>query len=251
MCVILATGCKKDNNEPAKTYVITEFGDTSGSFTSLYTYDADGNLTRIENNSSAINLTYYNGKLTKRVSTSGASVDNIDSVFYDGSNRIIRVVTYDGTATTKEKTTNLTYNADNTVNSATVNYESSLTPDELFDFTYVGGKLTERTKKVDELGVYKQESKVEFLAQDGKVNPFSKLYQKYLVDIVQAFVYYITLPGNVTSVKITMYDTATGNVTSTSSVSITYDYNADSLPTAIHETSGGSTGAYYIKYKEL
>ena len=249
--LIAATGCKKDNPAPEKTYLVSEFGDTTGAFSVQFTYDNEGHLTRIENPTSTINISYNNGKVVKRLSTTGGSVTGIDSVFYDGNNRIATVIGYDGTATIKQQTTSFTYNGDNTVNSATVDYENAATDDELFDFTYSGGKLTQRTKSVKILGTYKLANKVEFLAYDDKVNPFAKVFRSCLLDVIEAFIYFSAYPNNATSVKSTMYDTGTGNVTSVSSVSETYDYGSNNLPIMFHETSGGTTVAYYLHYIEL
>ncbi len=249
--LMVATGCKKDTAAPAKTYLVSEFGDTAGMFSVQFTYDNQGNLTRIENPTSTINVSYNNGKVVKRLSTTGGSVTSVDSVFYDGSNRIATVISYDGTATNKQKTTGFTYNADNTVNSATVDYENSATDDELFDFTYSGGKLTQRIKSVKILGNYKLANKVEFLAYDDKVNPFAKVYRSCLLDVIEAFIYFSAYPNNATSVKSTIYDTGSGNVTSVTSVSESYDYDSNNLPVMFHETSGGTTVAYYLHYVEL
>lgn len=249
--LIAATGCKKDNPAPAKTYLVSEFGDTTGAFSMQFTYDNEGKLTRIESPTSTINVSYSNGKAVKRVGSSGGSISSVDSLFYDGSNRIAAVVNYDGTATNKQKTTVFTYNGDNTINSATVDYENIATDDELFDFTYSGGKLTQRTKSVKILGTYKLATKVEFLAYDDKENPFAKVYRSCLIDIIEAFIYFSAYPNNATSVKSTMYDTGTGNVTSVSSVSESYDYNSNNLPVMLHESSGGSSGTYYVHYIEL
>jgi hypothetical protein len=186
--------------------------------------------------------------LIYRTYTTGGTVSR-DSFFYDGSDRIIRVVKYDNLGA-KDRTTVFTFNGDNTHNSATVDYESGLMSDELFDFVYVGGQLRERSKSLMELGTYRLKTKLEYLAYDDKTNPFASVYNSVLMDIIEAFPFYSAYPNNTTSVKQTEYDLLTGNPTGITSISLTYTYNEDNLPVMFSVTDGSATNVYELQYAE-
>ncbi len=247
LLIALSPGCKK--NAAAKNYVVTQLGDSSQA--TNFTYDAQGKLTRLYGPSFSLDL-YYNGdKVVRRVSTSSGTINAVDSVFYDASDRIFKVVEYDQPANTKSKTTIFAFNADNTINTASVDYTNPATDDELFEFTYADGKVTQRTKSVNIGGNYKLASKLEFTAYDSHVNPLSAMYRKYLIDIVEAFIYFSAYPNNFTIAKVTFYDTNNGSVTGVTPATATYTYNSDNLPVRMDITEGSTTGSLTYTYTAL
>ncbi len=243
-------GCKK-KDEPVKNFGLTSITDTTGVALSNFSYGADGKLVKLFTTANSTDLYYSGDKLIRRTYTDGATLKEIDSVYYDAQGRIFKVVNWDAVANTKSKTTVFVFNVDNTINSTTVNYESALKEDELYEFTYSGGKLTERIKSVFTGGSYKLSQKFEFQGYDDKASPFSKIYRPYLTDILNAFVFFVAYPNNITLGKYTTYDTGTGLVTGVTPVTATYTYNTDNLPTRMDITEGGAIGSYLITYQEL
>lgn len=244
--IAVSTGCKK--NQPAKTFLITQLGNSTN--TTNYTYDAQGKLTRLYGPTSSIDLFYSGDKLIRRTSTLSGSLNEIDSVYYDASGRIFSVVAYEQPANTKTKTTVFAFNADNTVNTATVHYENPATDDVLFEFTYTDGKLAQRTKSLKIGGNYKLANKLEYTAYDTRVNPLASFFRKYLSDVVEAFIYYSAYPNNFTIAKSTDYDTTTGAVTNVTPVTATYTYNSDNLPAKMYITEGSATDSLTYQYTQ-
>ena len=244
---MLATACKKDET-PAKTYYLTALADSSGTDLATFEYDADNKLIRFgEGSNSGYNF-YYNGsKLTVRTYTGSGTVNNVDSFFYDASNRMVRVENYDG-SNTKIGTVTFAYNGDNTLNSATIDYVDPLTNDYLFEYTYNGENVAKRKASEKVLGVYKIKNEIEYLGLDNRKNPFESIYKKYLFDQFGLFYFVWSGPHNPTSGKQTDYDVATGNVTSLASISSSYEYNGDDIPTKAIHTQGATTSIYTFKY---
>ncbi len=248
LCAFVLTtvisSCKKDAVK--KTFLITSFNDSTT--TLAFTYDVQGNVTRLVNNGYTIDFFYNNNKLVKRTKASSGTNEGVDSAYYNGSGQLYKTVSFDNT-NTKTQTTQITYNGDNTVNTVTVDYESA-TADELYEFTYSGGKLVQRNKSAKDGAVYKLANKIEFLGYDDKANPLRPLYEKSLIDIQEAFAYFISYPNNFTSVKSTSYDT-NGLVTNVYSASASYTYNADGLPVTATFTEGSTTSTYTLTYTEF
>ena len=248
--LMAGVGCKKDN-APAKVFVLSTYGDTTGTNLDNFTYDANGRPSKLYSATYSTDLYYSGDKLVRRTSSQGGAVTEIDSIYYDAQGRIFKAVNWDAAAATKTKTTVFIFNADNTINSATVDYESASTDDELYEFTYSGSQVTERRISVFTGGVYKLKNKFEYQTYDGKANPFAAVYRPYLVDILQAFVFFTAYPNNLTMGKQTTYDLVSGSVTGITPVTITYTYNSDALPTRMDITQGGSTGVIVMTYQEL
>jgi hypothetical protein len=246
-----ATSCKKDKDDP-KNFAISTFADSTGSFSYQVTYDQTGKAVKYFSTTSADGYDFYysDNRLIYRTYTNAGTIEGTDSFFYDGSNRISRVVNYNALGG-KVKTTLFTFNGDNTHNSATVDYTDPLMSDELFDFVYAGGQLKERRKLVLDAGTYKLKYKLEYLGYDDKTNPFTNLYRNVLVDAIEAFVYFSAYPNNVTSAKLTNYDLLTGLVSGVNSATISHIYNSDGLPIKLYVTEGGTSGVYQIQYTEL
>lgn len=245
--LVLATGCKKDE-EPTKTYYITALTDTAGNDLGTFQYDADNKLIRFgAGSSSNYNFFYSGGKMIVRNYVSSGTVQEVDSFFYDGSNRISRVEGYDG-ANTKVKTTTFAYNGDGTLNTATVDFVSLLTNDMLYEYTYSGGNTATRTSSEKDLGTYKMNSKVEFLGLDDKNNPFVSIYKDYLIDQFGLFYFVWAGNHNPTSGKQTEYDITTGNPTSVASATTAYEYNEGNYPTKTTSVQGGTTNIMLYEY---
>lgn len=240
----IVTSCKKEAAK--KTFLLTSFVDSTTNL--LFTYDVQGNVTRLVNNSYTIDFYYNNDKLVKRTKTSGGTNDGVDSIYYDGSGHLYKAVSFDNT-NAKTKTVQITYNGNNTVNTVTIDYEDA-TPDELYEYTYTGGKMVQRNKSAKDGSSYKLANKLEFLGYDDKANPLRPVYEKSLIDIQEAFAYFISYPNNFTSVKSTSYDT-NGLVTGVSSASASYTYNADNLPATATFTEGSTTTTYTLTYTEF
>lgn len=249
VAMALATGCKKDDTT-SKTYLLTALADSAGVDLATFEYDANGNLIRFGSSSTNnYNFFYSNGKLVVRNYTSSGTVQNVDSFFYDASNRITRAEGYDG-ANTKEKTTTFAYNGDNTLNTATVDFVSPLQNDMLYEYEYSGGKISKRTSSQKDLGTYKVSSKVEFLALDDKKNPFASIYKTYLLDQYSLFYFVWAGEHNPTSAKQTDYDITTGNPTTIASATTTYEYNSSNLPTKSTAVQGSITQVFTYEYME-
>lgn len=242
--IVASPGCKK--NEPAKTYRVSQLND--GTNATTFTYDTDGKLTSLSGYNSTFNLFYSGDKLVRRTTTDNGVLSKIDSIFYDPSGRIFKVTNWDQPANTLNKTTLFAFNADNTINTATVDFASSASQDMIFEYTYDAGKLVQLSKSVDVSGVYKLDNKIEFTAYDNKTNPLSAVFQKYLVDFIEAYIYYTAYPNNFTIAKQTTYDTTTGSVTGVTAATATYTYNSDNLPVTMALTLGGTTGSYTFTY---
>lgn len=246
LVLALATGCKKD--EPIKTYLLTALADSSGVDQVSFEYDGNNNLIRFgTGSSSTYNFFYNGGKVVLRNYVDAGIVKNVDSFFYDGSNRVIRVECYDG-ANTKVKTTAFSYNSNNTVNTATIDYVNPIEDDLLFDYEYSGSNVLKRTSSQKNLGTYKVSSVVEYLDFDDKTNPFQSIYKKYLLDEVGLLYFVWSGANNPTSAKQTDYDIATGNATSVASVTTTYVYNSDNFPTRSTSIQGSNTQVYTYEY---
>lgn len=249
LVLIAVTGCKKD--APVKNFVVTKISDTSGVNTSTITYDASGKVVKLFGGSMSYDMYYSGDKIVRRTYTQSGTMQEIDSFFYDGASRIFKVVKYDALTATKAKTTVFTYNGQNQVTDATVDNESAIIDDELFEFTYSDGKLSERKKSLKQGGVYKLSSKLEFLAYDNVKNPLSTLYRTALMDIIEAFVYFSAYPNNLTQGKQTLYDTVTGNVTGVTPITLSLTYNSDGYPIRLDLTEGANSGVLTLEYTEL
>lgn len=241
--------CKK--NETPKKYAIASLTDTTGAVLTGFTYDINGRLIKLSSPGFETNIEYSGDRLVRRTNINSGTLSDIDSVYYDPQGRIFKVENWTASPSAKVKTTVFIFNANNSINSATVDYVSAATEDELYEYSYTGSQLTERRKSVLNGGVYKLSGKFEFQSYDDKASPFAAIYRPYLTDILNAFVFFAAYPNNLLLGKQTNYDTATGSVTGVVPVTITYTYNSDNLPTRMDLTEGGSLGAYGITYQEL
>lgn len=245
--LVLATGCKKDET-PAKTYLLTALADSAGVDQTTFEYDTDNKLIRFGLGSTDnYNFFYSGGKVVVRNYVSSGTVQNVDSFFYDGSNRITRVEGYNGT-NTKLKTTTFAYNGDNTINTATVDFVSLLEPDMLYEYVYTGGNISMRSTSQKDLGTYKLKSKIEYLGLDDRINPFESIYKNYLLDEFNLFYFVWSGAHNPTSAKQTDYDITTGNATSVASATTTYVYNSDNFPTRSTSIQGSTTQIFTFEY---
>jgi hypothetical protein len=243
-CALLLTttisSCKKDAVK--KTLLVTSVGDTINPI--LFTYDAAGHLSTLSSLGSVSTFSYNGDKVITRVATTGSSVRSIDSFYYDGAGNIFKVSSYDS-GFVKTQTTLLTYNSDNTLNYATITSATGAIGEQLFEYTYSNGKLTQRTKSIKTGGVFKMTNRLELLGYDDKQNPLFPIYKKHLIDLQNTFANFWANPYNITIIKSTMYDNS-GQVESVISASGVYTYNADGLPVSGTFTENGNIS--YLRY---
>jgi len=244
------SGCKKTETEK-KNFAITGLTDVAGNPVMQFTYTPTGKILQIYSPSDSYDFLYSGDKLVTRSYTQ-AGIYIVDSFFYDISGRVYRVVEYDLLANVKVKTTVLIYNGDNTINSASVDYASAFTDDEIYELTYAGGKYSGWIRLVNKSGSYYQpDYKTEFLAYDDKPNPLAKIYQEGLMDVIDMIPYFAASPNSFTSAKQTDYDSVTGLEKSIRGLSAVYQYNADGLPVSFDFMIGNLLGIYLIQYKQL
>lgn len=244
---VFMPSCKKDKPH----FVLTALGDSAGVAQTTFTYDASGKMIKFGAGTTNYDFYYSGDKLIARSYTSSGTIENIDSFRYDAQNRVSRVDDYDVSSNVLVKSTTFSYNSDNSINSASVHYASLGSKDELYNYTYEGGKLKKREDMEKIATVFKKKTETEFLAYDNHDNPFKEIYQKYLIDQFSLFVFVWSYPYNFTSVKQTSYDTTTGDVTSVSSAVGTYKYNADGLPERVTFEQDIYTVIYTFAYQQL
>jgi len=246
VALLFSGGCKKNNSTQ---YLLSALGDSSGTAATTFTYDLNGQVAMIYSNADLSGWDfYYNGSaISVRTYTSQGQVTTIDSFFYDTQNRLVQINDYSDTG--KIKTSVFTYNGDNTVNSVSVTYTTGLN-NELHNYTYTNGKLTERDDLVNVSGNFKLSSKYEFLAYDNHSNPFNNIGRIYLPDQFTLFAFVWCYPNNFTSAKLTYYDTSTGNPTSVDSNTGSYTYNSAGLPTKAIFYDGSNNTTYTYAYEQ-
>lgn len=243
---LFASACKKDDDTPAKEYLISKLGETA------FEYNAAGQAIRLGTDDSYTSLFYNGDKVVKKVVTSNFAIYQIDSLYYDGSGRLIRAETFEIQVNqpVKKSTTELAYNADGSVNTITVDFVNAFTFDQLYELTYNGKHLVQRIKKENSGSGYKMAYKEELLAFDDKANPLDPIHKKYLLDSPETIHVAVAGPNNPTSYKKTNYDLVTGNETSVETANFSYTYNADNLPSILQISQGGSTTPINIEYIE-
>lgn len=243
---LFVTGCKKDNNI---TETFSSITDTAGNDVMTLTFDNNGRPIKAVASTTTYDFFYNGDKLVKRTTTVSGSLEVIDSFFYDGNSRFSKVTSYDnGGSETKE--TVLTYNANNTINQATVT-GSVLNPDQLFEFTYSGGNLSKVTETEKQAGTFKKKREYEFLAFDGKQNPIAPLIKNYFPDQYNVLIFLWMGENNFTSAKQTDYSLINGDITGSFPITATYEYSSTGLPTKIIATFNGNTNTNYYHYTKL
>ncbi len=184
--------------------------------------------------------------------TSNFAIYEIDSLFYDGSGRLVRSEVYEIQANQpiKKSTIVLAYNTNGTVNTITVDFVNPFTNDQLLEFTYSGGNLLQRVNKEYDGTGYKVSWKEDFLAFDDKPNPLKPIYEKYLLDSPETAHLAVAGTNNVTSHKKTTYSLVTGDETSVETISFSYTYNENNLPVMCQVNQAGTSLDVDIEYIE-
>ncbi|MEO7175683.1 MAG: hypothetical protein ABI002_07820 [Saprospiraceae bacterium] len=233
--------CGKDEKKEILFTELVGSADSTDRF--VISYGLNGEVSRIDKGSYSIQYFQKEGKIAYRKTFSGSSLSSVDTVFTDATGKILKADTYDD-AGTKESTTTLSYNSNNTLNSATIDYVDSGSDDISFEYLYLNGTISQKLRYRKVGSEYKLVQKDEILTYDDMENPWDEILMPYLVlNIDVSAIVWAGPNHNPQSIKSSDIDPISGAVTNVTLNTLSYQYNDDGFPSEIF-IDGVSTYKY-------